>query len=277
MTDWSHDALANDLAAHLKAPARMVWTNMQLGPSGSPRPDVYTLAKSFVRPCPTAYEVKISRADFRADVTVAKWQAYLEYAHSVVFAVPAGLIDKREVPEMCGLIIRHENSWRIAKKAVINPHPIAQEALLKLLIDGVEREGPVVRARFWNQWDSTRRFAEKFGTTAARYISNIADAERHSEQVTEQAQQIIIRAEKRAQEIIEKARTDMPERWRELLETLKLDSDADAWEVRHAIDRLQQRHNGNGHTKALGDLLKQLQRLVDVHTQRLGQQDAEDL
>ena len=68
MSDWQHDQLAEDLAAHLKAPDRMVWLNMQLGPRGSPRPDVYTIYKSYVRPQPTAYEVKISREDFRSDI-----------------------------------------------------------------------------------------------------------------------------------------------------------------------------------------------------------------
>lgn len=66
---WMHDALAQDLARHLKAPDTMVWCNLQLGPSGSPRPDVYRMSKSFVRPCPIAYECKISRENFRSDVT----------------------------------------------------------------------------------------------------------------------------------------------------------------------------------------------------------------
>ena len=69
---------------------------------------MYALHKSFVRPCPTAYECKISREDFRADVTTGKWLSYLEYAHAVIFAAPAGLLSKTEVPEFCGLIVRHE-------------------------------------------------------------------------------------------------------------------------------------------------------------------------
>jgi hypothetical protein len=74
----------------------------------------------------------------------------LDYAHRVVLAAPAGLISKADVPEHCGLIVRHEVAWRCAEKATVNPRLIAQEALLKLLIDGVRREGPVVRAKYWN-------------------------------------------------------------------------------------------------------------------------------
>ena len=46
----THDELAADLAAHLRGERTMVWTDMQLGSSGSVRPDVYTIAKSYVRP-----------------------------------------------------------------------------------------------------------------------------------------------------------------------------------------------------------------------------------
>lgn len=41
----AHDALAADLAAHLEASkAVTAWADMQLGPSGSPRPIIVTAA-----------------------------------------------------------------------------------------------------------------------------------------------------------------------------------------------------------------------------------------
>jgi len=82
--NWGHDALAEDLAQHLRSDKRMVWTDMQLGPSGSARPDVFTLDKVYSRPAPTAYECKISRADLRADTTSGKWQKYLQFAGAVI-------------------------------------------------------------------------------------------------------------------------------------------------------------------------------------------------
>lgn len=81
-----HDELARSLADHLRAPDRMVWCDLQLGPSGSPRPDVYTIFKSYVRPHPVAYECKVSYADYRGDITSGKWQTYLKYACGVYFA-----------------------------------------------------------------------------------------------------------------------------------------------------------------------------------------------
>ena len=85
---WKHNALAKDLADHLLGnPRRLAWLDIQLGPVHSPRPDVYTLDKSYVQPCPTAYEVKVSVQDFRSDVTSGKWQTYLNYAEAVYFCV----------------------------------------------------------------------------------------------------------------------------------------------------------------------------------------------
>src|SRR5262245_7005098 len=94
----SHDALAESLADHVRGPERMVWCDMQLGPGGSPRPDVYAIYKSFVNPAPTAYECKVSTSDFRADVTSGKWKTYLPFASAVYFACEAGLFGKAEVP-----------------------------------------------------------------------------------------------------------------------------------------------------------------------------------
>ena len=163
---WEHDALMHDLAGSMLAPDRMVWRDLQLGPHGSPRPDVLTIMKSFANPQITAYECKISVADFRSDATSGKWQKYLQYAGAVIFAAPAGLISKDDVPAHCGLIQRHETSWRLAKKPVRNPVELPQEAALKLLIDGVSREGAVHKFRQWTHDDG---FSKRYGQEAARW------------------------------------------------------------------------------------------------------------
>lgn len=139
---WGHDELATDLANHLRAnTAIMAWENMQLGPAGSPRPDVYAVTKSFARFAPIAYEAKISTADFRRDVTAGKWQSYLQFAAGVVFAAPAGLITKADIPPGCGLILRHESGWRVAKGPTLaNVGNLPRDAWLKLLMDGIDRE-----------------------------------------------------------------------------------------------------------------------------------------
>lgn len=142
MTDWKHDDLAADLKAHLSANVqdRLIWCDMQLGPSGSPRPDVFVLPKSYSRFMPTAYEVKISRADFQADINAGKWQKYYAFASAVVFAVPDGLIKTTELPGGAGLIVRKANTWRTAKAPKVNAiDNLPREAWMKLVMDGLGR------------------------------------------------------------------------------------------------------------------------------------------
>lgn len=139
---WEHDALAADLKSYLEGnkAARLIWCDMQLGPSGSPRPDVYALPKSYSRFQPFAYEVKISRSDFQTDINAGKWQKYYAFASAVVFAVPDGLIKKTELPQGAGLIVRKEKVWRMVKAPRVNPlDNLPREAWIKLVMDGVHR------------------------------------------------------------------------------------------------------------------------------------------
>lgn len=265
-TQWEHDALAADLAGHLFAPERMVWRDMQLGPVGSPRPDVYTIAKSFVRPNPTAYECKISVSDFRADVTSGKWQSYLKYASCVIFAAPAGLISAKDIPPMCGLILRHGEVWRLAKKPTICPVQIPQLACLKLLIDGVERQGPLYRAK--NYQYGMDAFSKRFGAEAGRWVSDAAavkDKVEHAECV---AKSIRDRAEKDAQQIRAKAQADAPRLWRDICETLDIPVESDIWKVRAEIRRLSVAVDGGEDRRRLTQLISDIQHVVARHQPR---------
>ncbi|HEX9768485.1 MAG TPA: MmcB family DNA repair protein [Kiloniellales bacterium] len=78
------------------------------------RPDVFALRAQISTTAlhPHAYEVKISRADFLADVRAGKWRHYRAIAEAVYFAVPDQLVDPREVPEGAGLIVRKRDHWR---------------------------------------------------------------------------------------------------------------------------------------------------------------------
>ena len=270
MSPWQHDALAEDLQGHLIGPRRMVWRDMQLGPHGSPRPDVYTIEKSFCRPAPTAYEVKISVSDFRADVTAAKWHSYLDYAYSVVFAMPAGLVKVAEIPSQCGLLLRHDTAWRLAKRATPVPKVIAQDALLKLLIDGVEREGPRVRARAWHDSDSQRGFAARFGAAAARYAADAASVRQTIATAEYQARSIMERAEKEAGQIRQRATQEAPVCWAELLGVLGLEPDATRWDVEREIRSLRMARDGGEHAQALIRVIAWMRRTVSEHEHLCG-------
>jgi hypothetical protein len=179
---WRHDDLAADLAVHLCAEDRMVWQDLQLGPSGSIRPDVYTLQKSYTGPAPVAYECKISRSDFLADVTSGKWMNYLQVATAVYFAVPHGLIKRDEVPKGCGLYVRSERGWAALKRATRQPCSLDADLLLKLLIDGLDLYHGTTwrgrRSRLRQQYVDARYSAAKVGARIAKIVEDQDAAER---------------------------------------------------------------------------------------------------
>lgn len=172
MTDWTHDQLQRDLADHLARPDRMIWQDMQLGPSGSPRPDVYTLQKSYTNPDPRAFEIKISASDFRADVTAGKAMGYLKFAGSVTFCMPKDLAVKvrSDLPAGAGLMVRSPGGWRTVKRATRSPVQIPEKALLKLLIDGVDRAHKAYRAKQANEHLMLKSLGEDVGKAVARYL-----------------------------------------------------------------------------------------------------------
>lgn len=239
---WKHDDLAHDLASHLRGGDRVVWEDMQLGPSGSPRPDVYTVPKSYSNFRPLAYEVKISVADFRRDVTAGKWQSYLRYAAGVIFAVPAGLIDKADVPKGCGLIVRSDNVWRTVKGPTLSRvKNLPLEAWQKLFIDGLNRrdaEPKPRRAEVWVHSDAARR---TLGDDIAKVMADVAGARRLLDYQLDKLREQQRSAEAERSELVQKIREgaeaearQVDQVRRELAESLGLSPDAGLWQLRNA-------------------------------------------
>lgn len=179
MADWTHDQLQGDLADHLARPDRMIWQDMQLGPAGSARPDVYTMQKSYTNPDPRAFEIKVSASDFRADVSAGKAMGYLQFAGSVTFCMPADVAKqvRGDLPQGAGLLVRGPTGWRAAKRATRHPVEIPRKALLKLLIDGVERQHRAYRAKQFSVHQATRRLGDELGDLVARAMTEPAQLE----------------------------------------------------------------------------------------------------
>lgn len=178
INELTHDELAHSLAQHLQSDSRMVWEDIPAGMAGEVRPDVYTIQKSFANPNPITYEVKVSVADFRSDVTKAKWKAYLRFSYGVVFAVPKGLITKKDLPDSCGLITYSGTGiWHTVKRPTLNPCKIDSDILLKLLMGGAERmtQSKPIQNRDFNKWKHTNKLREKFGKDIAEKIAVISE------------------------------------------------------------------------------------------------------
>ena len=109
-----HHALAGRLAQWRQSQGRVTWQNIELlvdlesGGRQAIRPDVFSVAATYdekrINPC--VDEVKVSRADFLADVAhPEKRGGYGKIAEVLYYAAPAGMIEPSEVPEGCGLLV----------------------------------------------------------------------------------------------------------------------------------------------------------------------------
>lgn len=174
MTTWQHDALQDDLAGYLRSTGdRVIWTNMPMGSMHSQRPDVFSIPKSYSKFKPLVYEVKVTLADFRRDITAGKWHGYLEFAAAVIFAVPQGLVSKADVPKGCGLIIRTEYGWTNVKGPTLQPvTSLPHDVWMKLVIDGLGRQAKADRQRAINQVRTQEEVRKRYGEAVAWALSD---------------------------------------------------------------------------------------------------------
>jgi hypothetical protein len=270
--DWKHDDLAHDLADMLRGGDRVVWEDMQLGPSGSPRPDVYTVPKSFANFRPLAYEVKISVSDFRRDVTAGKWQSYLRYASGVVFAVPAGLIDKSEIPKGCGLMIRGENAWRTVKGPTLSRvENLPLEAWLKLFIDGFGRCDTPIKARSADAWLHSAKARKVLGEKVARLVLDVASAESWAkyeiDRLSAKREGAVEEQRKLAEEIKARAASDAQQSDStrvELANALGLPTDASIFQIQRAARSAAEALNRDKEIDRLRGLIETMRRSFEA-------------
>lgn len=268
---WTHNSLQSDLANHLAATRdRIIWEDMQLGPAGSPRPDVYAVPKSYSKFRPLAYEIKISVSDFRRDVTAGKWQSYLEFACGVTFAVPAGLITKADIPTGCGLMIRGEEGWHTVKAPTLKhlaslPH----EAWMKLLIDGIARQRGNSEFREPDAYRARQALMKKYGDRVAELVYEIAGAE---DRLSAQLEAIRIRHESRVSGLKKSLEDERAEYKAEenqisaeralLAEALGLASDAEAWDIIQRLRVARENLLRDNEIKRLSNIVKNVSRAI---------------
>lgn len=277
---WKHDDLAVDLAAHLRGYSRpaMVWLDMQLGPVGSPRPDVYTIEPTYQRISAMAYECKISRSDFLADVTAGKALRYLQYAGALVFATPKGLVRKDELPKGAGLIERGEAGWRWVKKPTINPiQTLPMQAWMKLLIDGCGREqgaGVTPGPRKASQWHHEDRVRKMLGEELGSLLRSRESAKYQLQQEIEKLQQERKRTADEIRNTLDRraaeARKELAEVEAAIAETAKalgLEEGATGWQIKRALTDLRP----EGDRKQLQDAAAMLRRHAEWQLREAGE------
>ncbi|BCH56044.1 hypothetical protein RvVAR031_36540 [Agrobacterium vitis] len=97
----------------------MIWASELALSSGARRCDFWTIApwpsKGYLA---TAYEIKISRADFKRDTHGKQREARL-FSDRFYYATPAGLLKPEEIPDWAGLIEITDGKQKIIVAAPI--------------------------------------------------------------------------------------------------------------------------------------------------------------
>lgn len=271
--EWGHDELASDLAAHLRAGGgQLTWENMAVGPSGTPRPDVYTMAQwGYHNPCLLSYECKVSIADFRGDVTSGKWQKYLKFSQGVTFAAPHGMITAKDLPDSkCGLILRSDRGWRHVRKPTLSALTVGQEVWVKLLSTAPNTRMP----NYGDAQDSSRRWYEdraireveeraraaigkRYGQAVAVYLRAPDEAKRIVDAAKEQSQRMLKQASDDA-ELVTAAATDA---WHELALALGLKSETSHYKM---VDAVRERAKLLSEQPAIRHLTKTMEKMRNL-------------
>lgn len=270
---WGHNELAHDLAEHLRRnTARICWEDMQLGPAGTCRPDVYALAHSYSKFCPVVYEVKVSVSDFRADVTAGKYTKYFKYAGGVVFAVPEGLIKKSDIPDGCGLMIRKESGWHTLKGPTMRQlDNLPRDAWMKLLMDGMTRqvERTQLKSRVINTHFVDQKLMKKHGNEIAELVcrahrsrerveQEIKNHEERLKNVRQESEEELMRRRKRREESEER----LTEAQRDLAKALGLEPDVPMYALIRTLWDATRRLTGDEEIKRLRSVLSRVEKTL---------------
>jgi len=138
-----HHDLGNRLAAWLQQAERLTWCNIEFrveidGLKRLVRPDVFSLAITLNQGKinPVVHEVKVSRADFLADLAKPeKRGGYSRIAEQMYYAAPAGMISRSEVPDGIGLVEeRGEGEFEVLVKAKRKPVELTAQHFMNLII-----------------------------------------------------------------------------------------------------------------------------------------------
>jgi len=139
-----HHDLASRLSAWLQDQGRITWENIELlvpraeGGRQAVRPDVFSLAATYeekrINPC--VHEVKVSRADFLADIARPEKRAgYAQLAEVLYYVAPAGLISPSEVPEECGLLVEEsQGKFKMEKRATKRKVVLSVHQFMNLIL-----------------------------------------------------------------------------------------------------------------------------------------------
>lgn len=144
-----HHEMAARLARWLREQGRITWENIEVriedgGAHSYARPDVFSLVATHneQRIAPTVHEVKVSRADFLAELRRPEKLARCRTIASYLwFAVPEDLVEPGEVPQGYGLLVEtQDGSWKPRKRPRKGEVRLSTWCWMNLLLKQADRE-----------------------------------------------------------------------------------------------------------------------------------------
>lgn len=145
------------------------------------RIDAWAMNRSWAHPVATAYEIKVSRADFLKD---NKWPGYLPLCNQFYFVTPPDLISVAEVPAEAGWLTIAGSRLLTKKKAPHRAIQLPEELYRYILMCRVvvaRNEYDVEKSKdeseqFWRQFINKKVELRELGRQVSKAIREKADS-----------------------------------------------------------------------------------------------------
>jgi hypothetical protein len=210
--------------------------------------DALSVKKSWVNPCITGYEIKVSRADFMQD---QKWPGYLPYCHKFSFACPTGLIQPEELDDNVGLVYYNPENGSLFTKRKSKHRMIEMSAdlIYYLLISRTETSlHPFFNSRreYFERMLEDESEKRKLGHYVAQKTGqHIKDTNERCEKLERENKRLEMRTERfdEIMDVLKKCGISTTYGWQDrLTERLKTGASADlkneVLKLKQAVDRV---------------------------------------
>lgn len=119
----AHEALVTRVAEHLVANERIAWRGLTLLSRPAEqwlhlRPDVFSIRNTTVEDYvePIVHEIKVKRADLRADLNKPEKRAgYIAMSSEFYYVLAEGVAEPEEIPPECGVMLASIDNLRILR------------------------------------------------------------------------------------------------------------------------------------------------------------------